>query len=43
LDAGKPPPSATIPATVHGDRLTLHTNDGVLTFVRTGVVRELHG
>jgi len=32
----KPPQSAPIAATVHGDRLTLHTSDGVLTFVRTG-------
>ncbi len=34
-DGGKPALGGTIEATVHGDRLTLHTNDGVLTFVRT--------
>jgi hypothetical protein len=31
---GKPPSSAPIAATVHGDRLTLHTSAGVLIFVR---------
>ena len=40
LDGNKPPLSAPVSATVHGNRLTLHTSDGVLTFVRTGVVRE---
>jgi len=39
----KPPQSAPIAATVHGNRLTLHTSDGVLTFVRRGIVRDVHG
>ncbi len=33
-DGSKPPQTAPIAATVHGDRLTLHTTDGTLTFVR---------
>jgi hypothetical protein len=39
----KPPPTAPIPATVHGDRLTVHVGGIVLTFVRNGTVVRIHG
>lgn len=39
----KPPAIEPVRAAVSGDHLVLHTTVGVLTFVRGGVVIELHG
>ena len=39
----KPATNTPIAATVHGDRLILHTSAGVLTFVRDGTVVEISG
>ena len=39
----KPPKMTPIAATVRGERLTLHTSAGVLTFVRDGAVVEISG
>src|SRR5690348_185947 len=38
--SGKPPAMTPIAASVSGDRLVLHTSDGVLTFVRAGPAPE---